>query len=155
LCRIKAEAVIGFTAPRLNIAATTPFAAAFVHRAVVNVREATNAFRDALGSSLTLGRHSGVVMLTYDHLRDVVKSTTAIWHCPRVRPWGHFFAPQCNQCGALYTLELNARADGTATSKCKNCNDKTSKEKRDIGKEIPGTEGSGGVWYEAVRMLNV
>ncbi|KAI0315751.1 hypothetical protein OF83DRAFT_1084753 [Amylostereum chailletii] len=127
--RAKIKSLIGFSAPALSTVEMVNFVLALVQLIYINNRQPESCFGELLNNSLTLGRHSRVVLFRRQVVgvsagvkriqakvdsdnEAEVKMYHYIWSSLRVRPWGVVLPSQCPGCKRMWSANIEGNNSG-------------------------------------------
>ncbi|CDO75902.1 hypothetical protein BN946_scf184768.g4 [Trametes cinnabarina] len=114
--------LIAFEASHFQAALTVSFFLGYAQKFLIeNVTFADMHLADLLWQSLSLGRHSRVLLMQYnpEDPSPRVAVSEYRWIHKGVRPWGYRLPIQCPSCHGLFTFKNKEELRGAIVSRCK------------------------------------
>ncbi|KAI6038178.1 hypothetical protein EDC04DRAFT_2604265 [Pisolithus marmoratus] len=100
------RSMILFDAPHLQLAATGPYLHSLLDNTIIQGFDVSSAALFALHDSAMLGRHSNIILITWESEDLVV--VKLVWTDKKIRPWGNHLPLQCPQCGTIQKWEVGS-----------------------------------------------
>ncbi|KAI5987930.1 hypothetical protein EDC04DRAFT_2614656 [Pisolithus marmoratus] len=100
------RSMILFDAPHLQLAATGPYLHSLLDNTIIQGFDVSSAALFALHDSAMLGRHSNIILITWESEDLVV--VKLVWTDKKIRPWGNHLPLLCPQCGTIQKWEVGS-----------------------------------------------
>ncbi|KAI6023249.1 hypothetical protein PISMIDRAFT_114950 [Pisolithus microcarpus 441] len=120
-----------FDAQHLQLAFTVPYLQSLLDNTIIQGFPISNAAKVALNDCGMLGRHSSIILFTWQEEALVVEKF--LWTDKHLKPWGHLLPVQCPQCGTIQKL-VGGSAEKAISFECKysNCGKNMGADRRSL-----------------------
>ncbi|KAI6137274.1 hypothetical protein F5141DRAFT_1209602 [Pisolithus sp. B1] len=93
------QSMLLFDAQHLQLASTVPYLQSLLDNTIIQGFPISSAAKVALNDCGMLGRHSNIILFTWQEEALVVEKF--LWTDKHLKPWGHLLPVQCPQCGTI------------------------------------------------------
>ncbi|KAI6095569.1 hypothetical protein F5141DRAFT_1068240 [Pisolithus sp. B1] len=100
----------------LQLASTVPYLQSLLDNTIIQGFPISSAAKVALNDCGMLGRHSNIILFTWQEEALVVEKF--LWTDKHLKPWGHLLPVQCPQCGTIQKW-VGGSAGKTISFECK------------------------------------
>ncbi|KAI6017562.1 hypothetical protein BKA83DRAFT_4128168 [Pisolithus microcarpus] len=109
------QSMLLFDAQHLLLAFTVPHLQSLLDNTIIQGFPMSSAAKVALNDCGMLGRHSNIILFTWQEEAPVVEKF--IWTDKHLKPWGHLLPVQCPQCGTIQKW-IGGSAEKTLSFEC-------------------------------------